>query len=194
MPIVEAIELYFITTPAEELGAHFLLVVAPFMLLSVLIWGFTQVWIYIKQDQYWETLEWDLLTVAVPADSVQTPKGMENFFTNIAGSKSAITMREKWLWGKFQAYFSFEIVSNGGKINFYIRTIKKYRDLVEAALYAQYPEAHILEVEDYIGLVPDEYPHDDYSLFGSEMSMSENEVFPIKTYEVFEHQGEKDLR
>ncbi|MBT4856941.1 hypothetical protein HON52_02010 [Candidatus Uhrbacteria bacterium] len=194
MPILEAIELYFNTTPPEEMGAYFLLIIAPFLFFAVLVWGFTQVWIDRKQGQYWAKLEWDLLAVNVPADSVQTPKGMENFFTNLAGSKSSITMKEKWLWGKFQSYFSFEIVSNGGKVGFYIRTIKKYRDLVEAALYAQYPEAQILEVEDYVGNLPDDYPHDDYNIFGSELSMSKNNIFPLKTYDTFEHQGEKDMK
>lgn len=194
MPILETIERYLTTTPPEVLGVHFLFVIAPLMIFAVLIWGFTQVWVDKKQGQYWSKLEHDLLHVNVPADSVQTPKGMENFFNNLAGSKSSITMREQWLLGKFQAYFSFEIVSNGGKIDFYIRCIKKYRDLVEAALYAQYPEAQIVEVDDYVDQVPNDYPNDEYNCFGSEMRMSEDQIFPIKTYEVFEHQGEKDMR
>jgi len=170
------------------------MVVAPLVIFSVLIWGLTLVWVDRKQGQYWENLKWDLLSVNVPADAVQTPKGMENFFNNLAGSKSSITLREKWIWGKFQAYFGFEIVSNGGQITFYIRCVNKYRDLVEAALYAQYPEAQIVEMEDYVDLLPNDFPHDDYDLFGSELSMSKDSIFPVKTYDIFEHQGEKDLR
>ena len=113
---------------------------------------------------------------------------------NLSGVKSAITWREVWLVGKFQASFSFEIVGSEGRVRFIVRTIDKYRDLVEAALYAQYPEAQITQIEDYAQLLPKEYPNDEYDVFGSEMSLSNKAYFPIRTYEDFEHQGEKDFR
>ncbi|RMD52211.1 hypothetical protein D6827_00490 [Candidatus Parcubacteria bacterium] len=165
-----------------------------FAVFAVLVWGMLEVWISNKQTRYWSSLEWDLLAINIPKDAVNSPKGMENFFNNLAGSKSSITRKEKWFLGKFQSYFTFEIVSNGGKIQFYIRCISKYRDLVEAALYAQYPEAQIVKVDDYVDVLPDDYPNDEYDLFGSELSLSKKSIFPLKTYEMFEHQGEKDLR
>ena len=185
---------YFITTTPDVMAAHLLFVLGPFVVGSVIIWGLLQVWQSNKQDQYWEKLHWDLLAVTIPQDAINTPKGMENFFNNLAGSKSAITKYEEWILGKFQAYFTFEIVSMGGNIQMYIRTTKKYRDLVEAALYAQYPEAQIIEVEDYTKDFPTEFPNDEWNCFGSEMSMAKEHYFPLKTYDLFEHQGEKDLR
>lgn len=176
------------------MAAHLLFVLGPFVIFCVVVWGLLQVWLTNKQDQYWEKLEWDLLAVSIPQDAINTPKGMENFFNNLAGSKSAITKYEEWILGKFQAYFSFEIVSIGGNIQYYIRTIKKYRDLAEAALYGQYPEAQIVEVEDYAKQFPLEFPNEEWNCFGSEMSMGKDSYFPLKTYEMFEHQGEKDLR
>lgn len=192
--ILASIEQFVTTTPPDDLAAYVLLVVAPFVFLGVFVWGFAELWLDRKQGQYAAALKWDLLAINVPQDAIQTPKGMENFFNNIAGSKSAITWKEKWLLGKFQAYFSFEIVSNGGRVQFYIRTIKKYRDLVEAALYAQYPEAQITAVDDYVGMAPTEYPNEQYDLWGSEMVLGSPQYFPIKTYLTFEHMGEKDLR
>ena len=185
---------YLSTTPPDQLGVDILKYFAWFPIFSILIWGFIEVWLDAKQGQFWAKLEWDLLAVTIPQDSVQTPKGMMNFFNNLSGSKSAITWKEKWFWGKFQAYFTFEIVSNGGQIQYYIRCIKKYRDLVEAALYAQYPEAQIVEVEDYIDQIPNDFPHEDYDCFGTELKLSKDAMFPIRRYEDFEHVGEKDLR
>ncbi|MFH1712026.1 MAG: hypothetical protein ABH846_02200 [Patescibacteria group bacterium] len=192
--MLENIQLFLQTTPIEQLMAYGLLIIAPFPIMGILIWGFSEVWIDHRQDLYWEKLKWHLLHISVPADSIQTPMGMANFFTNLAGSKSAITWKEKWLDGKFQAYFTLEITSDEGRINFYIRTQAKYRDMVEASLYAQYPEAQISEVEDYVQSLPNEYPSDEYDLFGSEMILSKENYFPIKTWDMFEHQGEKDLR
>lgn len=185
---------YLATATAAEIGMDILIYVGWFPIFAVLVWGFLQIWLGIKQTEYWEKLEWDLLAVTIPQDAIQTPKGMMNFFDNLSGSKSAITWKETWMLGKFQAYFSFEIVSNGGQIHYYIRTMKKYRDLVEAALYAQYPEAQIVEVEDYVDLIPGDYPNEEYDCFGSELTLSKPGTFPIKRYESFEHVGEKDLR
>ncbi len=163
-------------------------------ILGVIIWGLTHIWVDHKQGQYSKTLKWQLLEVSVPQDAINTPKGMENFFMNLSGVKSGITWREEWLIGKEQASFSFEIVSNEGKIQFLIRTIEKYRDLVEAALYAQYPEAQITEVPDYVAQIPKEYPNSEFDVFGGELALANKSYFPIRTFEDFEHQGEKDMR
>lgn len=182
------------TTPLETLASYALIFVGTVAIISVLIWGFATVWLDTKQGQYWSNIKWSLLAISVPQDSVNTPKGMENFFNSIAGSKSSITWKEKWLWGKFQAYFSLEIVSMEGRIQFYVRTPIKYRDNIESALYAQYPEAQITEVEDFGPAMVGEYPNEEWDCFGSEMVFRKPNYMPIKTYEMFEHVGEKDFR
>lgn len=190
-PVVEQ---YFAATPLPVMMSHALLAVGWIPIFGVIIWGLTHVWVDMKEGKYQKTLKWILLEINVPQDAINTPKGMENFFTNLSGVKSGITWREKFLVGKVQAKFSFEIVSNGGRIQFIVRTIDKYRDLVEAAIYAQYPEAQIMEIEDYSHVLPHDYPNDEYDVFGAEMVLSNPQYWPIKTYEEFEHQGEKDMR
>ncbi|MFA6522228.1 MAG: hypothetical protein WCT24_01385 [Patescibacteria group bacterium] len=185
---------YFATTPLEIMAAHALFMVGWVPIFGVIVWGLVEVWQDYKQGEYWDNLKWHLLAVTVPLDAVQTPKGMENFFNNIAGSKSAITWREEWLLGKFQAFFSLEIVSIGGNLQYYMRVQSKYRDLLEAALYAQYPEAQMTEVEDYIGIIPDEWPNEEWDCWGTEMILKKKNFLPIRTYEQFEHMGEKDNR
>ncbi len=192
--IIEWFSNYLAMTPSYVIAYDILIYFGWFPVFAVLVWGFTLIWLDVKQTQFWEKLEYDLLSVTIPADAIHSVKGIENFFNNLSGSKSAITWKEKWLLGKFQPDFSFEIISNGGKIGFYIRTIKKYRDLVEAALYAQYPDAQVIEVEDYVDLIPDDYPQEDVECFGSELKMAKDAMFPIKRYSAFEHLGEKDLR
>lgn len=185
---------YFATTSFVEMAAHALLAVGWIPIFGIMIWGFTELWVDHKQGQWDAHTHWVLLRIQIPAGAINTPKGMENFFNNIAGSKSAITWKEAHLLGKFQAYFSFEIVSLEGEVRYYIRTPDKYQDLVEAALYAQYPEAQISEEEDYVGIIPDDYPNDKSKVFGSEMKLAKPAYYPIRTYLSFEHQGEKDAR
>ncbi|MFA6017830.1 MAG: hypothetical protein WCT28_02525 [Patescibacteria group bacterium] len=185
---------YINTTPLPLIAAQALLVVGWIPIFGVIIWGLTHIWMDYKQGKYNAALRWQLLEIRVPQDAINTPKGMENFFMNISGVKSAITWREVWLIGKFQSFFSLEIVGSEGNVRFLIRTIDKYRDLVEAALYAQYPEAQIIEVDDYVDVLPNEYPNEEFEVFGSEMVFAEKSYFPIRTYKEFEHQGEKDFR
>lgn len=185
---------YLNVTPFPLMMSHALLAVGWIPIFGVIIWGLTHIWVDHKQGQFSKMHKWVLLELNVPQDAINTPKGMENFFMNLSGVKSGITWREKWLIGKKQASFSFEIVSNEGKIQFLARIIEKYRDLLEAALYAQYPEAQIIEVPDYVGAIPKEYPNAEYDVFGGELALSNKSYFPIRTFEDFEHQGEKDLR
>lgn len=188
---------YLLYTRLDILAAQFLYYFGWVPVFGVTVWGMIQVWQDTKQGQYVAALKWHLLQIHIPAAVIQTPKGMENFFQNLAGSKSSITWKEKWLQGKVQPWFSLEIVSTGGEVSFYIRTQNKYKDLVEAALYAQYPEAEIVEIareDDYIHALPDDWPNEKFDLWGSEMILSKENIFPIRTYEMFEHQGEKDLR
>ncbi|PIQ67811.1 hypothetical protein COY25_03075 [Candidatus Uhrbacteria bacterium CG_4_10_14_0_2_um_filter_41_7] len=193
MNIVQAI-IIFINQPFYEIAPTMLYIIGPFIVIGVLFTGFTEIWKDYKQGEYFDKLKWCLLSISVPQDAINTPMGMENFFNNLAGSKSAITWKEKWLQGKFQAFFSFEIFSDGGRVTFYMRCTDKYRDLVEAALYAQYPEAQILEVDDYTSDLPRDFPNEEYDLFGSELTLRKPSHFPLRTYEMFEHQGEKDMR
>ncbi len=185
---------FFAVTPPDVLAAYALLIVGPVPILGVIIWGFSHLWLDYKQEQFEHHLKWINLEIRVPQTSIQTPKGMENFFSNLAGAKSGLTWKEIWLLGKEQARFSFELVSNGGDISFVIRTQEKYRDILEADLYAQYPEAQILEVPDYTGMIASKYPNDDQELFGGEITLAKPNYFPIRTYEDFEHQGEKENR
>ena len=188
------VDTYLASYTVPEVASHVLLFFGWIPIFGVIIWGFTQVWIDFKQGQYFHHLHWTLLNVSVPAGAINTPKGMENFFNNLAGTKSAITWKESHLQGKFQTYFAFEIVGCEGDVQFYIRTQEKYVDMVEAALYAQYPEAHIHIVDDYVHKIPDKYPNDTHKLFGSEFVLAKPQFYPIRTYESFEHQGEKDFR
>lgn len=189
-----AVEHYINATPVEVMAAHALLIFGWFPIFAVLVWGMAHVWLDFKQEKYAHHRKYVLLEVRVPQMAIQTPKGMDLFFTNLAGARSSITWKERWLLGKEQAVFSFEIVSNGGQVQFMIRCVDSYRDLVEADLYAQYPEAQITEVPDYAKNIPQLYPDSEWESFGAEFVLKNAQYLPIKTYEDFEHQGEKENR
>jgi hypothetical protein len=151
-------------------------------------------WLDFKQGKFAAGIKNIVLEVQVPRDTVQTPKGMENFFSNMAGLLSSPTWKEKWMLGKDLAVFSFELVSIGGVIHYYIHAQSKFKELLEATLYAQYPEAVITEVPDWAADLPTDFPNEQVEVFGAEIVLKNKPYFPIRTYEDFEHQGEKDNR
>lgn len=134
--------------------------------------------------------KWTYLAIDVPKGNEQTPKAVEYIFSHLAGAHKDPDLEEGVLGGFLQPWFSLEIISIEGYIQFVVVTQKKYRDLVEAAIYAQYPDAEITEIEDYAKNFPRHFPNDTYELFGCEYTMTNPEQsYPIRTYTEFEHAG-----
>jgi len=115
-----------------------------------------------------------LLAIDIPAINLQTPKAVEQLFTHIYSVMEPPSIGLIYRRGFKQNYFSFEIISIEGYIQFIIRTLEKYRDVVEAAVYAQYSDVEITEVEDYVGSVPDKYPNDTHDMWAADYVLTHN--------------------
>jgi hypothetical protein len=159
-----------------------------------LLVGFKWVWMEYIQSKYASSWKWVLLLIDIPKENIQTPKAVENIFAQLAGAHSEPNFIEKYFKGKIQEPFSFEIASHEGYIRFYVRTTIQFRDLVEAAIYAQYPEAEIIEVEDYTTFAPNYFPNEEYELWGTELVLVNKQVYPIRTYPEFEHQLSQEFK
>ncbi|MFA6215074.1 MAG: hypothetical protein WC768_00725 [Patescibacteria group bacterium] len=139
------------------------------------------------RNKYRQTRKYILLAVDVPKDNELGPKGVENIFNQLAGAHQPLKTKEKWWTGEIPDSFSFEIVSIGGYIQFVIHFVEEYRDLIEAIIYAQYPDAEITEIEDYTKDMNIKFPSDKYDLWGAELKLAKKEFYPIRTYPEFEH-------
>ncbi len=153
----------------------------------LLLWGLKRLYLLSIQSKFLAQQRYILLAIDIPNDTEQTPKAAENLIANLSGAHSQITFREKWMEGLVQLSFSLEIVSIEGHVQFLIRTPSQFRDLVEAAIQSQYPEAEITEVEDYTKDIPDYYPDDKYNWKGGDLGPVKNHAYPIRTYLDFEH-------
>ncbi len=172
----------------------FLLAAAAALFIPFFLWVAKELWLDWRQGKYVATLEYTLLAIDIPKENLQSPKAVENMFDQISGAHSSFGFWDKWWEGKVQAKFSFEIISIDGYVQFLIYTEKRFRDLVEAAVYAQYPDAEITEVEDYTPLAPQEFPNEKYNLWGSEFILSNSDAYPIRTYPFFEHNLSQDFK
>jgi hypothetical protein len=171
-----------------EIFWYFLIHGGWILLLIVLLWGFYKIYIQRQEIKNIATHEYILLAIDVPKDNIQTPKAVEHIFAHLAGAHSSPTRREQYWFGTVQPWFSLEIASIEGYIQYFIRTPAKFRDLVEASIYAQYPDAEITEVEDYTYLVPvKKFPDPEWDMWGCDFIQVKDQAYPIRTYPEFEH-------
>ncbi len=143
-------------------------------------------WLKHKRTEFINKINWVLLEIRPPSEIKKTARAMEQFFAALHGAMNTPTLKERYLEGALQRWFSLEIVSLGGEIHFFICTPSLFRNLVEANIYAQYPEAEINEAADYVNNVPDEIPDKDYDLWGTELMLVKEDAYPIRTYLDFE--------
>lgn len=151
------------------------------------LWLTKELWLFYIRQKWGAAQKSVLLAIDIPRGNEQSPKAVENMFSYLSGAHGSINLIEKYWEGKFQLSFSLEIVSIDGYTQFLIRTAEPFRDLVESAVYAQYPDAEITEVNDYTAGIPTKYPDDEYDVWGTEFIQAKNSAYPIKTYKEFEN-------
>ncbi len=151
-------------------------------------------WLPSRKKKYLDGIGFIMLAIDIPKNNEQSPKAVEHIFSTLSGTLTGANLYEKYWLGKFQLSVSMEIVSLEGYVQFLIRLPENYRDVVEAAFYAQYPEAEIVEVEDYTAFIPDNYPNETHNLWGSDFKLGEADCYPLKTYPKFEHSLSQEFK
>lgn len=157
------------------------------VLIPVLIYGAWQGWLEYIRNKFSAAQKYVLLAIDVPKENEQSPKAVEQIFAHLLGVQKFGNIKERLIDGYTQLGFSLELISIEGYVQFLIRTPKKFRDLVEAAFYAQYPNAEIAEVNDYTAAFQPKFPNEEFDLWGTELKLTNKQFYPIKTYPSFEH-------
>lgn len=140
---------------------------------------------------YVSHIPWMLLEVKIPRNILKSPRAMELVFNTLHNSHEGSFIDKHWK-GFVRGVFSFEVASVGGSLRFFVRTPKAMRNLVEAQIYAQYPEVEIVEADDYTKSVPENAPNADWNLWGVEFCQTKEDAFPIKTYVDFKLEDVKE--
>jgi hypothetical protein len=169
----------FWNDPTFHATTRFLLAVAPFFVPIILTnFLFTYYMRYIRA--VWIRKEGSiLLEVKIPKETNKSPLAMEIFLTSLYQTGSA-TLNQAFIDGKVRPWFSFEMVSIDGEVKFFIWALKKWRNMIEAQLYAQYPNIEIYEAEDYTKAV--HHDPENLPMWGTYFTLEKEDVFPIKTY------------
>lgn len=139
-------------------------------------------WHHYRVERFIMGIKWALLEIQVPREVNKTPASMELIFSNAFFHKSGKGFWEEFIQGAPWLWFSLEMVGIDGKVHFYIRTPTRIRHLVETQVYAQYPQAKVTEVDDYVMHV-DNYTKDcNWYTWSAEFTKAQEDFRPIKTY------------
>lgn len=102
----------------------------------------------------------------------------ETFFASLGGLKPMGGL-QAWLWGR-EDHVSFEIVAHNREISFYVAAPNYMKRFVQQQIQAQYPEAHIEEIDDYNIFHPQGFA------LAANLKMSRETYFPLRTYQEIE--------
>lgn len=185
----------FFTNPSAFVGFRFLSVYLLFssLVTAVLASG---LYTYIEVGRYKQQLGYatekrKMYEVKVPKHSSDGLASMEAFLETIAYSGGEGLWFNVWWKGRMRPSYSFEIISKGGIVYFYLNVREGAVDAVSSAFYAFFPNAQIVETNEYAFEL--DITQETHSLFGVEWKFSKNNILPIKTYVEFLLEKRKSL-
>ncbi len=150
----------------------------PFFLAYV----FWHQWIHYIQAKWQANLNWVLLEIRLPKEIHKSPVAMEIALNALYQTGGESTWYDRNIKGNQRDWFSLEMVSIEGNIKFFIRTHEKYKNIIEAQLYAQYTDIEIFVVPDYTLYVDYRTEKSEWSMTSMEYNLAKPDPYPIKTY------------
>lgn len=146
------------------------------------VWLAQKLWLtYVRADYIEKTFHFVMLEVKLPRVIGKTPVAMELVLQALY-QPDKTNWWERWWKGEVVPWFSLELVSIEGAVKFFIRTPDRYKKLIEAAIYAQYPDIEVHEVEDYVSLAPYIGAQDKWGIWGCHFKLTKPDPYPIRTY------------
>lgn len=142
------------------------------LFMSMVVAGWYAYIVYRHREREKRSIESVLLQIAVPRNNEIKTDAMEQMIASLFSVK-----RGGWkMRFSIQQTISLEIVAKAEDIKFYVWCNKKLRDLIEKQIHGSYPDAEILEVEEY-----NIFTEDGKVAYSSQQLKKDNH-FPIRTY------------
>jgi hypothetical protein len=156
------------------------------VLVILLLWIIWKVYMYIKMVDYVSTIQWSFIQITIPEESEQTPKAMENMFAVLDGIHKSPDITEMYFQGYIEAWYSCEIQCTKGRARYILVVPTVHKSFFEGVIYGQYPQAEINEVEDYTQAYNYKDIDKTFDLYGTEMILTEDDIYPIKSFKDYE--------
>ena len=173
--------IYFIGIPLNR-WVGFMLLLLPVFLPYVLFHKFVHLWLEYVQLDFDLNAGRTTLEIQFPQEVFKSPLAMELVLTQLYQTANPDNHIQTYWDGKHPPIFGLEIISDGGRVRFFISTpIKKFKNIVESQLYAQYPGIIVTELHtDYTAIAP--WDPKRFECFSVHYRLKKPDPYPIKTY------------
>ncbi|MFA6554192.1 MAG: hypothetical protein WCS89_01660 [Candidatus Paceibacterota bacterium] len=159
---------------------QFIIALAPIALVFLLGDIFWRLWVDYIRGKNFLKIKKTLLELKLPKDTFKSPKAMEVFLNSLHNTADGSKYNQYWK-GETRPWYSLELISVEGVVKFFIWTEDARKQGVMSALYSQYPEIEIKEVEDYTRSV--HFDPKEIRIWGAEFKFTHKNVsYPLKTY------------
>lgn len=152
----------------------------------LVLWLAWEAYKLIKAIDYVSAIQWTYLHITIPPEAEQTPKAMENAIRVLAGVHKGPDLIEKYFEGYKEAWYSLEMHCEMGRARYIMVIPTVHRRFFEGVIYGQYPSAEINEVEDYSQQFHWRDLREKFDMWGSEVVLTEDDIYPIRTYHEYE--------
>jgi len=122
-----------------------------------------------------------VLEIKLPQETVKSPAAMELVLNSLLQTGGESTDSDMFWKGSTRPWTSLELAVINGEIHFYIWCFEGQKNSISSAIYSQYPDVVVNEVEDYTKVV---FEHRDiYDVWACQFLLTKKvHAYPIKTY------------
>ncbi len=153
------------------------------------LWGPWLMWqtlkptlIELRKQQALKKMEFRVIEIRIPKNIDKSPLAMELVLQAMHQPFKRPREWDQITKGKYNSWFSLEMVSAEGAVRFFMYVPKDFVKLVSTHLYSQYPDVEVREVDDYTSRVPYGRDTEEWDLHGVEFALTKPDPYPIKTY------------
>ncbi len=164
-----------------------IIILTPIWLPYILFLLTYDMWIWFVREKFKYKTGRTTLRIILPKEVYKSPEAMESVFNHIHNPGRPENYMQSYLDGKHPLVSSFEIVSIGGDVRFYVNLpTEKTKNAFETQMYALYPGIEIIEEDiDYTAEIKSD--SDEWDLMSFHITKRNDQVLPIKTYIDFKH-------
>ncbi len=126
------------------------------------------------QQKHINSIDWLMLEIKLPREINKSPYATELAIASLLQSGGLGHKYGKYFKGNMPIFSSLEIASIEGVVHFYVRIHSKFKALVEANFYSQYPGIELVVAEDYTKLIQYHHLTKDVSCWAESYALSKN--------------------
>jgi hypothetical protein len=160
-------------------SVQYILTFAPIFLAIILCVIFWELWVdYVRGDQFLG-LKYTVLELRLPKETFKSPRAMEIVLNSLHNTSDGSKYAQYWK-GETRPWYSLELISVEGVVKFLIWTEDRRKQGVMSALYSQFPDIEVKEVDDYSRSV--QFDPKELKIWAAEFEFTKSDPYPIKTY------------